>query len=158
MVALSDVTKEALREAEAGGRIGPGVFRDSARVLHACDTALVVQSGTVPSKNGKAAKNLLELALAEPGLPDERRHLSQSLPCLQGEADPCPRRPWGAVPYQGSVANPAMDAERATLGLPSLTQLDWEPAPRRRSPRVADIPGQAETASSPPPGKRLRLS
>jgi hypothetical protein len=128
VVALSDVTKEALREAEAGGRIGPGVFRDSARVLHACDTALVVQSGMVPAKNGKAAQNLLELALAEPGLPDERRqlleaalrelphpgdtysrltclknrggqsggevwsiyrrHLSQYLPCLQGEADP----------------------------------------------------------------------
>ena len=128
VLALSDVTKEAMREAEAGGRIGPGVFRDSARVLHACDTALVVQSGTIPASKRKAAQNLLEVALMEPGLPDERReqleaalmnlhhpgdtyarwtvlknrggqaggevwsvyrrHLSQYLPCLPGEADP----------------------------------------------------------------------
>jgi len=58
---------------QTGGRIGPGVFRDSARVLHACDTVLVVQSGTVPAKNGEAAQNLLELALA-----DERRQLLEA--------------------------------------------------------------------------------
>jgi hypothetical protein len=135
VLALSDVTKEAMREAEAGGRIGPGVFRDSARVLHACDTALVVQSGTVPAQKGKGAQNLLEVALAEPGLSDERRqlleaalldlrhpgdtysrwtvlknrggqsggevwsiyrrHLSQYLPCLQGEADAATLRTLG---------------------------------------------------------------
>ena len=128
VLALSDVTKEAMREAESGGRIGPGVFRDSARVLHACDTALVVQSGQVPAQKGKPSQNLLELAMAEPGLSDDRRqqleqalrdlphpgdtysrwtvlknrggqsggevwsiyrrHLSQYLPCLPGEADP----------------------------------------------------------------------
>jgi replicative DNA helicase len=127
VLALSDVTKEAMREAESGGRIGPGVFRDSARVLHACDTALVVQSGQVPAQKGKPSQNLLELAMAEPGLSDDkrqqleqalrelphpgdtyakwtvlknrggqsggevwsiyRRHLSQYLPCLPGEAD-----------------------------------------------------------------------
>ena len=126
VVALSDVTKEALREAEAGGRIGPGVFRDSARVLHACDTALVVQSGTVPAQKDRPARNLLELALQDAALPQQRReqlegalrdlahpgdtysrltvlknrggqsggevwslyrrHLSQYLPCLPGEA------------------------------------------------------------------------
>ena len=126
VVALSDVTKQAMTEAETGGRIGPGVFRDSARVLHACDTALVIQSGTVPAQKGKAAQTLLQLALAEPGLPEARRqqleraifelphpgdtyarwtvlknrggqsggevwsiyrrHLSQYLPCLPGEA------------------------------------------------------------------------
>jgi replicative DNA helicase len=127
VIALSDVTKEAMREAETGGRIGPGVFRDSARVLHACDTALVVQSGTVPAVKGKPAQNLLEVALSEPGLTTTRRqqletalqplahpgdtysrltviknrggqaggevwslyrrHLSQYMPCLPGEAD-----------------------------------------------------------------------
>lgn len=126
VLALSDVTKQAMAEAEAGGRIGPGVFRDSARVLHACDTALVIQSGTVPAQKGKAAQTLLEVALAETGLPEARRqqlegamvqlphpgdtyarwtvlknrggqsggevwsiyrrHLSQYLPCLPGEA------------------------------------------------------------------------
>jgi hypothetical protein len=88
----------------------------------------VVQSGQVPAQKGKPSQNLLELALAEPGLPDDkrqqleqglrdlqhpgdtyarwtvlknrggqsggevwsiyRRHLSQYLPCLPGEADP----------------------------------------------------------------------
>lgn len=67
---------------------------------------------------------------------------------------PAPRTgdPGGQLPYQGLVADPAVDAERAALGLPPLTQPDWEPAPRRRSPRVADVPGQPETAS-PPPGQ-----
>lgn len=128
VVALSDVTKEAMREAETGGRIGPGVFRDSARVLHACDTALVVQSGNVPAQKGRPEQNLLELALQDAHLPPQRRellegalrqlphpgdtysrltvlknrggqsggevwgiyrrHLSQYLPCLQGEANP----------------------------------------------------------------------
>lgn len=127
VIALSDVTKEAMREAESGGRIGPGVFRDSARVLHACDTALVVQSGTLPGNKSRPEQNLLEAALQEP-LPEDRRkllegglrqlvhpgdtysrltvmknrggqsggdvwsiyrrHLSQYLPCLPGEANP----------------------------------------------------------------------
>ena len=44
VLALSDITKQAMEEAEKGGRIGPGVFRDSGRILHAADTALVIQS------------------------------------------------------------------------------------------------------------------
>jgi replicative DNA helicase len=73
VLALSDITKAAMEEAERGGRIGPGVFRDSGRILHAADTALVVQSGTVPAQKGKPAQNLLEVALQEPGLPASRR-------------------------------------------------------------------------------------
>lgn len=70
-----------MEEAERGGRIGPGVFRDSGRILHAADTALVVQSGTVPAQpmkngqKGKPARTLLEVALEEPGLPPARRKL-----------------------------------------------------------------------------------
>ncbi|MFM7642212.1 MAG: DnaB-like helicase C-terminal domain-containing protein, partial [Cyanobium sp.] len=73
VLALSDITKAAMEEADKGGRIGPGVFRDSGRILHAADTALVIQSGTVPAQKGKPAQNLLEVALQEPGLPAARR-------------------------------------------------------------------------------------
>jgi replicative DNA helicase len=73
VLALSDITKNAMEENAKGGRIGAGVFRDSARILHAADAALVVQSGTVPAAKGKPARNLLEVALEEPGLPPSRR-------------------------------------------------------------------------------------
>jgi replicative DNA helicase len=126
VLALSDVTKAVMEQAEAGGRLGTAVFKDSGRVLHACDTAMAVQSGTVAAQKGKGAQSLLEVALAEPGLPEARRqqleaamvelrhagdtyarwtvlknrggqsggevwsiyrrHLSQYLPCLPGEA------------------------------------------------------------------------
>ena len=126
VLALSDVTKAVMEQAEAGGRLGTAVFKDSGRVLHACDTALAVQSGIVAAQKGKPAQNLLEVALGETGLPEARRqhleaalvemphagdtysrltvlknrggqsggevwsayrrHLSQYLPCLPGEA------------------------------------------------------------------------
>lgn len=67
---------------------------------------------------------------------------------------PAPRAgdPERAQPYGGLRADLAVDSERAALGLPPLMQPDWEPAPRRRSPRVADVPRQPETAS-PTPGQ-----
>lgn len=86
VLALSDVTKQAMEEAERGGRIGPGVFKESGRILHAVDVALAVQSGTVPARAAKPgskegaqpARNLLEVALMEPGLSAERRRALES--------------------------------------------------------------------------------
>lgn len=103
VLALSDVTKEAMKEAESGGRIGPGVFRDSARVLHACDTALVVQSGTVPAQRGRPAQNLLELAMEEVGLSDARRQqLEQALMELRHPGDTYSR--WTVLKNRGGQA------------------------------------------------------
>ena len=109
VLALSDITKQAMEEAEKGGRIGPGVFRDSGRILHAADTALVVQSGSVPpqpGKNGqkpKPARNLLELALEEPGIsPARRRQLEEVDRPLEHKGDTIAR--WTVIKNRGGQA------------------------------------------------------
>ena len=109
VLALSDITKQAMEEAEKGGRIGPGVFRDSGRILHAADTALVVQSGSVPAqpgKNGqkpKPARNLLELALEEPGItPARRRQLEEVDRPLEHKGDTIGR--WTVIKNRGGQA------------------------------------------------------
>lgn len=109
VLALSDITKQAMEEAEKGGRIGPGVFRDSGRILHAADTALVVQSGSVPpqpGKNGqkpKPARNLLELALEEPGItPARRRQLEEVDRPLEHKGDTIGR--WTVIKNRGGQA------------------------------------------------------
>jgi len=109
VLALSDITKQAMEEAEKGGRIGPGVFRDSGRILHAADTALVVQSGSVPpqpAKNGqkpKPARNLLELALEEPGIsPARRRQLEEVDRPLEHKGDTIAR--WTVIKNRGGQA------------------------------------------------------
>jgi len=109
VLALSDITKQAMEEAEKGGRIGPGVFRDSGRILHAADTALVVQSGSVPpqpGKNGqkpKPARNLLELALEEPGISTaRRRQLEEVDRPLEHKGDTIAR--WTVIKNRGGQA------------------------------------------------------
>ena len=103
VLALSDITKAAMEEAERGGRIGPGVFRDSGRILHAADTALVIQSGTVPAQKGKPAQNLLEVALQEPGLSQERRQqLEQADRPLEHPGDTVAR--WTVLKNRGGQA------------------------------------------------------
>jgi hypothetical protein len=82
--ALASVTKQAFDEAAAGERLGSGLFADSARVLHTADTALGMQSGLVHKakrqrkgdQQGDAPqgpRNLLEVALAQPGLSPQWR-------------------------------------------------------------------------------------
>jgi replicative DNA helicase len=109
VLALSDITKQAMEEAEKGGRIGPGVFRDSGRILHAADTALVIQSGSVPpqpGKNGqkpKPARNLLEMALEEAGLsPGRRRQLEEVDRPLEHKGDTIAR--WTVIKNRGGQA------------------------------------------------------
>jgi replicative DNA helicase len=109
VLALSDITKQAMEEAEKGGRIGPGVFRDSGRILHAADTALVIQSGSVPpqpGKNGqkpKPARNLLEMALEEAGLsPVRRRQLEEVDRPLEHKGDTIAR--WTVIKNRGGQA------------------------------------------------------
>jgi replicative DNA helicase len=109
VLALSDITKQAMEEAERGGRIGPGVFRDSGRILHAADTALVVQSGSVPAQPGKngqkgrPARNLLELALEEPGLPPSyRKQLEEVDRPLEHKGDTIAR--WTVLKNRGGQA------------------------------------------------------
>jgi replicative DNA helicase len=103
VLALSDVTKAAMEENTKGGRIGSGVFRDSARILHAADTALVVQSGTIPSQKGKPARNLLELALEEPGLsPSWREELEAADRPLEHPGDTIAR--WTVIKNRGGRA------------------------------------------------------
>ena len=109
VLALSDITKQAMEEAERGGRIGPGVFRDSGRILHAADTALVVQSGSVPAqpaKNGQKAKpsrTLLDIALEEPGIsPGRRRQLEEADRPLEHKGDTIAR--WTVLKNRGGQA------------------------------------------------------
>jgi replicative DNA helicase len=103
VLALSDITKAAMEEAERGGRIGPGVFRDSGRILHAADTALVIQSGTVPAQKGKPAQNLLEVALQEPGLsPSRRKQLEEADRPLEHPGDTVAR--WTVLKNRGGQA------------------------------------------------------
>lgn len=103
VLALSDITKAAMEEAERGGRIGPGVFRDSGRILHAADTALVIQSGTVPAQKGKPAQNLLEVALQEPGLSaDWRKQLEEADRPLDHPGDTVAR--WTVLKNRGGQA------------------------------------------------------
>ena len=103
VLALSDITKAAMEEAERGGRIGPGVFRDSGRILHAADTALVIQSGTVPAQKGKPAQNLLEVALQEPGLsPAWREQLEEADRPLEHKGDTVAR--WTVLKNRGGQA------------------------------------------------------
>ena len=103
VLALSDITKAAMEEAERGGRIGPGVFRDSGRILHAADTALVIQSGTVPAQKGKPAQNLLEVALQEPGLsPAWREQLEEADRPLEHKGDTIAR--WTVLKNRGGQA------------------------------------------------------
>jgi len=109
VLALSDITKQAMEEAERGGRIGPGVFRDSGRILHAADTALVIQSGTVPAQpmkngqKGKPARTLLEVALEELGLPPARRKvLEEADRPLEHKGDTIAR--WTVLKNRGGQA------------------------------------------------------
>lgn len=109
VLALSDITKQAMEEAEKGGRIGPGVFRDSGRILHAADTALVIQSGSVPpqpakgSQKPKPARNLLEMALEEAGLsPARRRQLEEVDRPLEHKGDTIAR--WTVIKNRGGQA------------------------------------------------------
>lgn len=109
VLALSDITKQAMEEAEKGGRIGPGVFRDSGRILHAADVALVIQSGSVPPQPGrngerpKPARNLLEVALEEPGIsPARRRQLEEADRPLEHKGDTIAR--WTVLKNRGGQA------------------------------------------------------
>ena len=85
--ALASVTKETFDQAASGERFGSGVFADSARILHGADTALALQSGLIhKAKRGRGGdggdanqgpRNLLEHALAQPGLSPQWREQLQ---------------------------------------------------------------------------------